>query len=202
MNICLHPRRRSQHGVTLIIVMVILVIVTILGIGGVQLALSGERSTRFDRDNLIASQAAEAALMDAQADISSGTRSAVFVPGNAMIFGTTTCGTGPAANATSNRGLCARPPDAAKPTWATVDFTNSSGTAPTVGFGDFTSRTFQFGSVGVQPAQAPRYIVEAIPDPALYSDATSNAKIYRITAMGFGPNLQVQVVTQIAYRKP
>ena len=196
------PGPRNQRGVTLIIVMVILVIVTILGLGGAQLALSGERSTRFDRDNLIATQAAEAALMDAQADISTGTRAAEFVAGNAMIFGTSTCGTGPAANATSNRGLCARPADTAKPIWATVDFTNTGGSAPTVNFGDFTSRTFQSGSVGVQPVQAPRYIVEAVPDPALYADATSNSKIYRITAMGFGPNLQVQVVTQIAYRKP
>jgi type IV pilus assembly protein PilX len=60
---------RTQRGVTLIIVLLILVVVTILGIGGAQIALLGERSTRYDRDYLVASQAAEAALMDAEFDI-------------------------------------------------------------------------------------------------------------------------------------
>ena len=56
------PSRR-QCGLSLIVVMLILVVVTILGIGGAQIALLGERSTRYDRDYLIATQAAEAALM-------------------------------------------------------------------------------------------------------------------------------------------
>ena len=59
----------AQRGVTLIVVLLILVVVTILGIGGAQIALLGERSTRYDRDYLVASQAAEAALMDAEFDI-------------------------------------------------------------------------------------------------------------------------------------
>lgn len=196
---------RAQRGVTLIIVMVILVIVTILGIGGAQLALSGERATRYDRDNLIASQAAEAALMDAQNDISIGVRSAQFVSGNSGFFGNGACGTGANQSATSPRGLCAPPPDSAKPTWATIDFTDTSATAPSAAIGDFTNGvSFQTGTVGIVPAQAPRYIIEDIADqaPGANASAAATDKIYRITAIGFGPNQQVQVVAQIAYRKP
>lgn len=199
----------AQRGVTLIIVMIILVVVTILGIGGAQLALQGERSTRFDRDYLIASQAAEAALIDAEFDIRGVTapatpppnsRSTLFAPGNGGYF-VAGCGTA-SVSATSNRGLCAAPADAAKPIWATVDFTNTSATAPTVGFGDFTGRALANGS-GVEPAQAPRYIIELVDDTAPGGNAggTARPKMYRITAVGFGPNKNVQVVLQTAFRK-
>ena len=69
MFTCRRPRPSAQRGVTLIVVLLILVVVTVLGIGGAQIALLGERSTRYDRDYLVATQAAEAALMDAEQDI-------------------------------------------------------------------------------------------------------------------------------------
>ena len=62
------PARRSR-GVSLIVVLLILVVVSILGVSGIQLAMMGERGTRNDRDQQIAWQAAEAALMDAEFDI-------------------------------------------------------------------------------------------------------------------------------------
>ena len=39
------PAARAQRGVTLVIVLLILVVVTVLGIGGAQIALLGERSS-------------------------------------------------------------------------------------------------------------------------------------------------------------
>jgi type IV pilus assembly protein PilX len=209
MNARIHLHRRSQRGITLVIVMVILVIVTILGIGGAQLALSGERSTRYDRDYLIASQAAEAALMDAQNDIgsrpaASGVRTGQFIAGNSIFFGTGACMSGVANSPNSQRGLCQPPADdtTVKPNWLTVNFNDTSATAPSAAIGDFTGLVFQTGTVGVVPAQAPRYIIEDIVDKSPGTAVGSGARIYRITAIGFGPNQQVQVVMQTAYRKP
>lgn len=198
--------RGAQSGVSLIVVLVLLVIVSILGVGAAQIASMGERSSRNDRDMQVAWQASEAALMDAQCDLdpaSTGvdaahpcpaTRSATFANmsnTNAFVSG---CGTGTSA------GLCALNPTG-KPAWLTADFTVASSSAKTAGFGTFTGRVFPSGNVGIQPHQAPRYIIEPIEDPA-NRDLTgaTTAYIFRVTAMGFGPRQDIQAVTQIIYR--
>lgn len=196
---------RCQRGLTLVVVMLILVVVTILGIGGVQLALLGERSTRYDRDHLIATQAAEAALMDAEFDIrgpnpSANSREPRFSQDNAGIF-VDGCGSGPVSSA-SSQGLCNAPDDAAKPIWATVDFLATGSSARSVAFGAFTGRAMQSGATGVQPELAPRYIIELVDDNEIGTKVSiPKAKLYRITAIGFGPRKEVQVVMQTAFRK-
>jgi type IV pilus assembly protein PilX len=197
-------RPGAQRGVTLVVVMLILVVVMILGVGGAQIALLGERSTRYERDYLIASQSAEAALMDAEFDIdgpngSASSRVAQFTQTNLMIF-KDGCGTDP-VSPTSDLGLCNPAPAGTKPVWATVDFTSDTNAVP---FGTFTGRTFTAGSTGIQPALTPHYIIEVVPDALVGGSAagTSQKWIYRITAMGFGPRQEVQVVMQTAYRKP
>jgi type IV pilus assembly protein PilX len=208
MNSKIAARRVGQRGLSLIVVMLILIIVTILGIGGVQIALMGERSTRYDRDYLIATQAAEAALMDAEFDIrgpntNSKSRVLNFTPDNTGVF-ITGCGAGP-AGATSAQGLCLPPSDSDKPVWATVDFLDDSASAKTVEFGAFTGRVFQAGSSGIQPERAPRYIIEVVDDFGKGGNASASAtprpKMYRITAIGFGPRKEIQVVMQTAFRK-
>ena len=109
------PRR--QRGVTLVIVLMLLVIVTLLGVGAARIALLGERTTRNERDYQIAWQAAEAALMDAQFDIrgpnsGSAQRVALFTPENTSNFV-------PGCNTSAEfRGMCA--PSEGKPVWAQV----------------------------------------------------------------------------------
>lgn len=196
---------RAQRGVTLIVVLLILVVVTILGIGGAQIALLGERSTRYDRDYLVASQAAEAALMDAEFDIrgpvdpaaSAVTRVNQFNQTNLGIF-VPGCG-----NNGNTRGLCEPYADNVKPVWATVDFLDESATAPSVAFGTFTGRTFDAGPTGIRPERAPRYVIELIDDATPGGSAAGGkvAKMYRVTAIGFGPRTDIQVVMQIAFRK-
>jgi type IV pilus assembly protein PilX len=193
---------RQQRGVTLIIVLLILVVVTILGIGGAQIALLGERSTRYDRDYLIATQSAEAALMDAEFDIRGpntlvGNRVASFDQTNLGIF-LPNCG-----NAGTTRGLCQPNADTVRPVWAEVDFLDETVNAPTVAYGTFTGRTFDAGTGGLQPARLPRYIIELIDDKTPGGNAAGTAvpKMYRITAIGFGPRDDIQVVMQIAFRK-
>jgi type IV pilus assembly protein PilX len=194
-----HPR---QRGVTLIIVLILLVIVTLLGIGGARIALLGERSTRNDRDVQVAWQAAEAALLDAQFDIrgpnaSGSQRMALFNENNTSVF-LPGCNTN-----TAFRGLCAPVDEPGKPVWASVDFLDDSASATTVAYGTYTGRSFDFGGVGVKPARAPRYLIEWVPDATPLGSASTGAKpiMYRITAMGFGPREDVQVVLQVAFKK-
>jgi len=80
----------------------------------------------------------------------------------------------------------------------TVDFTDTSNTAKSVALGTFTGKTFAAGGIGVQPAQAPRYIIEVVPD-TIGSRSEPNY-LYRVTAMGFGPRSDIQAVMQMVYR--
>lgn len=198
--------RSSQEGASLIVVLLILIIVSVLGVGGAQIAMMGERSARNDRDMQVAWQSAEAALMDAEFDIHGSatvtpTRKAVFTEmhsTNDFVIG---CGA-----SGNSKGLCALV-ETGKPAWLTVDFTDDSAGAKTTAFGAFTSRAYAAVGVGaqalgVQPAKVPRYIIEPILDP---SDRNKSATkpptyIYRVTAMGFGPRIDIQAVAQILYR--
>lgn len=188
------------RGFSLIVVLIILVIVSMLGVAASQLVLQSERSARFDRDWQVAFQAAEAALMDAEFDIrgpnaSAAKRVANFSASSVLGF-TDGCGTG------VDRGLCVPSVDPVKPVWYAVDFTNADpATAKTVGYGDFTGRTFSVGTTGIRPEKLPRYIVEALPDLSPGSSANVPRILYRVTAMGFGPKTETQAVVQMVIRK-
>lgn len=194
----------AQHGVSLIVVLLILVIVSILGAGGAQIAMMAERGSRNDRDMQVAWQAAEAALMDAEFDIHGrqgvpGSRQIVFKDmhsENSFVAG---CG-----NEVVDRGLCTLN-TTGLPAWLSVDFTATGNKARTAAFGEFTGRAFAASSGGasggVQPAQAPRYIIEPIPDQAADRDLAKAANyVFRVTAMGFGPRSDIRAVSQIIYR--
>lgn len=184
----------AQRGVTLVIVLILLVIVTLLGIGGARIALLGERSTRNDRDYQVAWQAAEAALIDAEMEMygtGTSTRRATFDSKNQVDF-VNGCGT------TGNAlGLCMLNLSG-KPAWLVADFTNNAVGAMTVPLGQFTLRTFAAGAVGIQPAKVPRYAFEMIQDPI--GDRSNPTFLYRVTAMGFGPRDDIQSVVQMIYR--
>jgi type IV pilus assembly protein PilX len=208
-----HPKGRvgdrAQHGVSIVVVLLMLVIVALLGVAASRFALQGERSARNDRDREIAFQAAEDALVDAELDImgpntAANQRMDMFCPNKAVGF-EDGCGTG-----ARNLGLCTTPPAGSPPNWATIDFSSTSG--PTVAYGTYTGKTYQTaasGGGGAQPAQLPRYIIEIVPDGGgqLASQARSAAAgqqtyLYQITAVGFGMNPQTQVMLQTVFRKP
>lgn len=197
----------QQRGVSLVVVLLILIIVSLLGAGAAQMALMAERTTRADRDYQVAFQAAEAALEDAISDIkgpntSSSQRMSNFTQGSKVGFAPD-CGAGPAS--LKVQGLCLPNAELAKPVWATVDFTDASNTAKTVEFGTFTGRTLDTGS-GLQPAKKPRYVIEVFTvkstNDISYAAVTAgtSATVYRITAMGFGPNVNSQVVLQSEFQ--
>jgi type IV pilus assembly protein PilX len=184
-------RANKRHsGASLIMVMMILIVVSLLGISGAQIGLMSERGARNDRDMQMAWQAAEAALIDAEFDMTgaTATRTDLFDGKNRTAF-LPGCGT-----SGTSAGLCAVT-TTGKPAWLTVDFTSTAANAPTIAFGTFSGRAFKSGNLGVQPAQAPRYIIELVEDPL-----DKKSVVYRVTAMGFGPRTDIQAMVQMIYR--
>ena len=207
-------------------VLLILVVVSILGVGGAQIALMAERGSRNDRDMQVAWQAAEAALVDAELDLttpaanaSSPARGGVFgmiiagtPPKNVQVekvdstIFVATCGDKTAVNGAgqSTWGLCALPVvKTDKPAWLSVDFTATGNAAKAVEFGTFTGRSFAAGALGAQPVRAPRYVIEAIKEIGGTSRDKTLAEVnyvYRVTGMGFGPREDIQAVLQMIYR--
>jgi type IV pilus assembly protein PilX len=182
----------SQCGASLIVVLMILVIVSLIGVAASQIALMSERGARNDRDRHIAFQAAEAALYDAELDMRTSVRSALFDGKNAVAF-LPGCG-----NSGNSRGLCDDSLVAGKPAWLAVDFELTGNDAPTVAYGTFTGRSFAAGGAGVRAALVPRYIIELVPEVS--GTASQTQFLYRVTAMGFGPRQDIQVVLQMIYR--
>ncbi len=198
----------GQRGFALIVVMMILVVVSGLGVGATRMALMGERGARNDRDMQVAWQAAEAALMDAEFDIRGplpSTRRTLFGAGGdppeVASFPASGCG-----SSGQTLGLCAvadeaqAPPDG-KRAWLKVDFLADGKNATTAPYGAFTGRTYLAGS-GVQPARAPRYVIEPLLDHGQNADTSSPDQryAYRITAIGFGPRTDIQAVLQMVLR--
>ena len=191
--------RRSQHGFSLIATLILLVVVTILGVGSSQMVLLAEKSTRFQRDSQIAFQAAEAALLDAEFDIrgpntSAASRISTFVTGGVVGF-VDGCGTG------ASKGLCSPSAAGQKPVWYNVNFQDESANAVTVQFGEFTGRSLSTGTTGIRSEIRPRYIIEVTPDGTPGTNATTKPTLYRVTAMGFGPRKSTQAVAQMIFRK-
>lgn len=188
----------GQRGMSLVIVLIILAVVSLLGVAAIQIAGMSVRSARNDRDQQIAWQSAEAALIDAEFDLFGPTPSSrrdLF--GNKPDLTAFALGCGTSGNSV---GLCI-PADTGRPAWMTVDFEATGSAAPTAALGAFTDRSFPAGGPGIQPAQAPRYIIEAIRDPNDRDLSSTEPKyIYRVTAMGFGPRMDIQAVLQMIYR--
>lgn len=223
LNVAYRDFPVRQRGISLIVVLMLLVVVSLLGIASMQIVMMGERAARSDRDMQLAWQGAEAALVDAEIELQG--------PNNFANSRTQKIrATGPVVVSGCNddrgwRGFCSfnsSGGDSNKPTWLTVDFSNVGGRAPSIALGTFTGRSFNNAGTaagrGIQPALAPRYIVEYIPpadDPGNlskmvtggYTSASSDetvpaaaGSLYRVTGIGFGPRRDVQAVLQTVYR--
>ena len=194
-KIALQTVNRHEAGVSLIIVMIVLTVVSLLGVAGIQISSLGEKSARNDRDLQIAFQSAEAALLDAENDIRGiGTASRKSKFGNNLTSFQTGCGT------LENAGLCDLV-SSGLPAWLTVDFKDVSRAAKSAYFGQFTNQQFQSGAAGLQPAREPRYVIEPVRDTAAGGTSRDQAQenptiSYRVTAIGYGPRNDIQSVIQ------
>jgi type IV pilus assembly protein PilX len=200
-----------QRGVSLIIVLILLTIVSLLGVAGIQVSTMSERSARNDRDQQMAWQAAEAALLDAELDIydpAVSTRQAIFSSKDESAF-VAGCGNATSGN---SKGLCSFVNiPGAKPAWLAVDFTATGNAAATVQYGDFTGREFQStgsaAGAGIQSALPPRYVIEPVVDESGIGDSRDKSLVnknylYRVTSIGYGPRADIQTVLQMSFRTP
>jgi type IV pilus assembly protein PilX len=189
------------RGAALLICMLMIAVVTLLGMSGARVALQDERASRNDRDRKLAFQAAEAALLDAQMDIevpSDTARGALF--GMAARRFPAGCGAG-TENGGVLLGLCDGLPAGAA--WQHADFDDETASgAHTAAYGQFTGQSMQAGRGALQ-RRLPRYLIEAYADrrAGMAADLSAAARIYRISAMGFGAQDGTRVLLQAWYRR-
>ncbi len=217
-------RQHRQRGVALVIALIMLILITLLGIASTQTALLGGKTARNERERQIAFTGAQAGIRDAINEIETGTRKTMFgekgpedgstsphVPG---------CSTFKDA---AGPGLCEPSDMETPPVWLTVSYEADAQRA--VRHGWYTGAGFasmeaapeappnaapqppNLASGGQLPALHPRYVIEILKDLEQGRDkgggggSNNMSFIYRITAVGYGLDQNVQVVLQTIYRK-
>lgn len=189
------------RGTALLMCLLMIAVAALLGLSGARIALHDQRAGRNDRDRKLAFHAAEAALLDAQMDIelpSTTARGASF--GMAAPRFPAECGTG-TGNGGVLLGLCDGATTGAA--WQRTDFADDTAAgARTAAYGQFTGQTMQAG-VGALQQRLPRYLIEAYADRRAGSvaDLSASARVYRISAMGFGAQDGTRVLLQAWYRR-
>ena len=194
----------ARRGFAMVAALLILLAVSILGLSAANITLTGQKATQSDRDRQVALEAAEAALLDAEYEISgaggSGKgRAALFLPEHAGSF-VDGCGTGEGNPAL---GLCLYSPDKSAAAWLNVNLLDTApSTTRSVPYGRFTGHSLQTGE-GLLPRKLPRYIIEQvkIQSSGGTSEALEPDQLYRITAIGFGMQESTFVVLQSLYFK-
>ena len=190
-----HKKHPLQRGISLVIVMIFLVILSVLGITAMQTSTLSSRIARNEADRNVAFQSAEAAMRDAYLDIknlrfdgvtnctagSPGCRPEELTSGSSF-FGYDIDGNPLAA--ACKRGRCDRLNLNRGPVPFWENATNWTTTDGSVTYGLYT---------GAAPlpivSQQPRYMIEVF-------DFSGAAYVYRISAVGYGANASTQVTLQ------
>ncbi len=172
-----------ERGTILIIVLLFLTVLMLMATTAVTTGVTEEKLARASRDYNVAFQAAEAALRDAEGDLTgAGTRNPVFI-GAAYWFDVPL--RIPALGSCAS-GACMPLPAGGTPVWDVA--ANWTGTASAT-YGQYTSAqtlpTTGPGSV----SQQPRYMIEYI------AAGAGTQHVYRITARGWGPTANGSTVT-------
>lgn len=186
------PVVARETGAALIVCMLMMVVILLLGTSAAQIALQGEKASRYERDRLVAFAASEAALKDAESDIEKSSRVALFMKETKEHAG----GHCEAGAANPLLGLCHPAEPDMFPVWQKIHHDPGMISVP---LGYFTGRS----SAPADSAIPPRYLIEVLPDPAPHPEgADSLARTtFRITAIGYGSNDRTQVVLQSYFRK-
>ena len=168
--------RHRQSGTALVVAMLFLVILGMLGVTTMTATTLEERMAGNTRDRDVAMQAAEAALRDAERDLTAppGGRTVtvvMFVPA-------------------CTGALC---------TEGAPVLTNIGDTSKSAFLGQFTGELAMMQGPAVQP----RYIVEllnTLPPQVPVPPAGQQVRDFRITAKGFGRNTDTVVILQTVFR--
>lgn len=174
------PNLHHQSGAVLVVSLIMLLLLTIIGVTSMQTTSLEEKMAGNMRDRNIAFQAAEAALRDAERDLSNASSSA-----NRNITGISSFVADCGASTTGSNiddGLCYTAGGYGTPIWTTVNMT----AAPSVAYGSFT------GAAAIANLSAqPRYIIEGL--------TTGSPFYYRITVRAQGANPNTVVWLQAVY---
>lgn len=193
----------GQTGMSLIIVLMILVVVSLLGISAAQLTTMAERTARNDRDAQMAWEGAESGLVDAEFDMRSA-RKTTFGEYGVTPPDITKFVAGCGASGVS-QGLCQLPAALTdKPAWLSLDLAATTNAVP---LGAKTGRSFPAKPASVsaspQPAKLPNYVIEIIRDSGDGSRDRSSSDtgyVFRVTSLGFGTRTESQAVVQMIFR--
>lgn len=200
-------RRRRQHGMALLSALMLMLVAALLAVAGAGLASSALDAARQERDRVLAQAGAEAALHDAQRDIDQATDAraawlaAAAAPpplgpsGGQGVSGSTAAagGDGACGRDDATLGVC---PVAVPPAWQVLDLT-APDTAGLARYGQFTGARLASGGP-LFPVRLPAYLIEPM---ALAPGAPEGARLFRLTAIGFGTRATTRVVLQALYRK-
>jgi type IV pilus assembly protein PilX len=171
------PSSRKQQGVTLIVALIFLAVLTLLGVTAAQVMGQEERMAGNARNRDLAFQAAEAALNAAEKN----------VPTFPATFPAATIET-PGSSGMYTFSLCMPNTQAF---WSGTSAKDCLGVAKT-GF-NWNTADATIAIAGVdEVAEQPKYIVEKMPDSA-------GAKRYRVTARGVGGDANAVVILQAVY---
>lgn len=174
-------RTSRQRGVALFLALVVLLIITILGVSGLQTTTLGERMAANARDRDMAFQAAEAALIDAERYLQNATLNPFNNAAGLYLL---------------NNG--ARPNWVADSTDAGAGFLTYSVDRPGAG-----NQAPPLPGV----SQQPRYFIERYPevpqpDGSLEAGtALELLEFYRVTAVGFGGRAETAVVLRTTFQR-
>lgn len=193
-----HSILSGQKGASLVIALIMTLLVLMLGVSATAISLQGERASRNLRDRQITLEAAELALMDARNEIlGSGARTALF-DGTSTIHFHATCHPGDARAV----GLCDFSTTGSSHPWLLVPF-DTEHNPQYVSYGQFTGALMPAGE-GLLPSHPPRYIIDVVPlkEMGRCADCPIERKVlYRVTAVGFGPRPETQVMLQTMIAK-
>jgi type IV pilus assembly protein PilX len=208
------PARVAQHGSTLIISLLFLMVTTLIATGVWRLAMQQESMTGVDRDYQIAFEASEAALRDAELDffnacarVSITGTNAVCTPRAQPIegftgFGSQTSGEIPPDGSCNGDGLCMGKSAIAsnvklyeaRPNLEILEGTATSTLGERIPYGKYTRTPNEATQMIPLVAQQPAYLIEAL------SFSGNNGKqlgvMYRSTAIGYGRRGDTRVVLQ------
>jgi len=200
------PRPSRQQGVSLLVAMIFLIVLSLLGIVSIRGVVMQERMAGNAQDWDLAFQAAEAALRDGEADAATArVTGGVFYTCDSASFGSGV-----------NVGLCT--PSTGTPLWSvmTADDGCWSGASSSCG-GDTQSVVYgsktgaaaltasSSGGAATALARQPRYVIEDLGGIAASSLAVGGygsappPHAYRITSVGFGniQNLDNSAATRV-----
>jgi len=188
---------------SLVITLLMIIVVASLSAAAARLALSGERSSRADRDRELAMQAAETALADGEKDVlgaTGTTRSSDFCKAGSVGFPEIGC-----SATAADRGKCATAAAGQAPSWLAVDWATAGVPVGTYTGGSFYPTQGTINSF--LPSTTPRYVIERVSDrlqdtvDGFADKGEKRNLLYLVTSVGYATRSDVKVVLQATIRK-